>query len=199
MVRPEDLAILVWAGVLAVGGPLQAETPAEPNQGGMARTLEMPAHRALMDRRAQPETKLAPFKSDGCSGGLSNVWGLVSGQFPQFAAAHEEAPPWEFCCVVHDMAYHDAGGAQTAGASYANRAQADDALRACVIQTGEQRRYQLARQYDVDPETVSSAYEVVAEAMHLAVRFGGAPCSGLPWRWGFGFPDCSLLSLSTKD
>ena len=37
---------------------------------------------------------------------------------------------------------------------------------------------------------VDWAYETISEAMYQAVRAGGAPCSGLPWRWGYGWPQC---------
>ena len=33
-------------------------------------------------------------------------------------------------------------------------------------------------------------HEAVASLMYRAVRLGGIPCSGLPWRWGYGWPEC---------
>ena len=30
------------------------------------------------------------------------------------------------------------------------------------------------------------------ELMFIAVRIGGGPCTGLAWRWGHGWPPCSL-------
>ena len=33
-------------------------------------------------------------------------------------------------------------------------------------------------------------YAAIAELMYRAVRIGGIPCSGLPWRWGYGWPEC---------
>ena len=33
-------------------------------------------------------------------------------------------------------------------------------------------------------------YEVIGDLMYRAVRIGGIPCSGLPWRWGYGWPEC---------
>lgn len=163
--------------------------------GGISRALEMPAHRVLIDTIADDGAEMAPFETDGCSGGLSGVWRLVSAQLPDFAAAHQAAPPWESCCVTHDRAYHDITGAQDATASYDARLQADAALRSCVVQTGETRKARLAAHYEVDVATVEQAYQVIAESMYLAVRFGGGPCSGLPWRWGYGWPDCSILQL----
>ena len=33
--------------------------------------------------------------------------------------------------------------------------------------------------------------DLTGELMYRAVRLGGAPCTGLPWRWGHGWPPCS--------
>ncbi|KUJ76401.1 hypothetical protein AVO45_11415 [Ruegeria marisrubri] len=154
-----------------------------------AQRLEMPGHRALMQAREGAD--LSPFETDGCSGGLSSSWELVADTFPDFASAHENAPPWEACCVIHDRAYHDAGGASEAEASYQARLTADEELQACVIRKGDERVDGIAEYYGVKPEQVRGAYETIARAMFMAVRFGGAPCTGLPWRWGFGYPDCT--------
>jgi hypothetical protein len=178
------LAVLV----ALLAGPLAA-------QDGLMRLAEMPAHRALL-RAVADGTAPVPFETDGCSGGLSTVWDLVADQFPSFAAIHQQAPPWEGCCVTHDRAYHNAGGTTEAEASYDARLAADDALQACVIATGDARQDVIAAQYGASPEQVRAAYRTIAGAMHMAVRFGGAPCSGLPWRWGFGFAQCSVLDLA---
>ena len=42
--------------------------------GAVARAIELPAHEALMRSRADAETAPAPFETDGCSGGLSEVF-----------------------------------------------------------------------------------------------------------------------------
>lgn len=177
---------------------ISAAAQAEPSGPGSTvhRSLELPAHRALIARMGEADTRLTPFTTDGCSGGLSDVWRLVSAQLPDFAAAHETAPPWEDCCVIHDRAYHAIAGSETPEDSYEARLHADTELRSCVIETGRGRETQLASLYDVSRETVAQAYAAIAEAMYLAVRFGGAPCSGLPWRWGYGWPDCSILQLN---
>lgn len=161
--------------------------------GAVARAIELPAHEALMRSRADAETAPAPFETDGCSGGLSEVWKVVAGRFPDFAQAHQSLPPWEGCCVTHDRAYHDAGGAADAGGSFEARLNADRALEACVVATGADRVDALADVYDVNADQTEAAYHTIAQAMFLAVRFGGAPCSGLPWRWGYGYPACSVL------
>jgi hypothetical protein len=165
-------------------------TPATAQDSALQRTLELPAHRLLIEGVAAPETLLTPFASDGCSGGLSSSWRVVADLVPGFAEAHQAAPPWEACCVAHDRAYHVAGGARTPEASYAARLEADTALRACVIATGETRLADLAARYGGSETQVRRAYAAIAEAMFTAVRLGGGPCSGLPWAWGFGYPGC---------
>lgn len=157
------------------------------------RAVELPAHRALQRVLAQSDTELAPFATDGCSGGLSASWTVIGGQFPDFAEAHGGVPPWESCCVSHDRAYHDAGGPTDAGASYDARLAADEALRACVIAEGEGRIGDIAERYGVEDDTVRQAYVTIAASMFIAVRLGGGPCTALPWRWGYGYPQCVVL------
>lgn len=166
----------------------------DDTSGVLSRALELPAHKALMRLKTRSETDLAPFRTDGCSGGLSQVWQVVGDRFPDFADAHHSVPPWEACCVTHDRAYHDGAAAKSAGDSFDARLIADRELRACVTQTGASRFDDLARFYDVTPDQIALAYDSIAQAMFLAVRFGGAPCSGLPWRWGYGFPGCTVLT-----
>lgn len=172
---------------LAFGAGLAFAQPAD-----LAREAELPAHRLLMSVIAANPVP-APFTTDGCSGGLSAGWTLVAAGFPEFAARHDERPPWEACCVTHDRAYHAAGGARTAEASWGARLAADEALRACVLETGTARRDALAASYGVGADRVDAAYAAIAEAIFAAVRLGGAPCSGLSWRWGYGFPNCLRL------
>jgi len=150
--------------------------------------LEMPGHRALMSEIST--APLAPFETDGCSGGLSVSWRVVADLFPDFEETHNDIPPWEYCCVTHDRAYHNAGGATDARTSFDARLLADQTLQQCVVDQGRIRRDDLGETYDVTPELIDRAYRAIADAMFTAVRFGGGPCSGLPWRWGFGFPGC---------
>lgn len=161
----------------------------------LMRNVEMPAHRALMEARGD----LTPFETDGCSGGLSSSWRLVADTFPKFSALYEEHPPWEYCCVTHDRAYHDAGGAQTPEASFDARLAADDTLRACVIDHGRTHAEEYATRYDMTPDQIRSVHTITGEAMFMAVRFGGGPCSGLPWRWGFGYDGCSVFALPARE
>lgn len=179
--------------MIAVGLSLSLTLPlvAVADEASLARAIEMPAHRALMSIRDDAE--LDAFETDGCSGGLSYSWRVVARSFPDFAEAHDQIPPWENCCIIHDRAYHNAGGAETAADSYDARLAADNALEICVNRTGALRVDDVAAYYGVEPATVIAAYDAIAEAMYLAVRFGGGPCSGLPWRWGFGYSGCTVL------
>ena len=188
MISPK---VLLLGGALLLG----ATQGRAEEHGGFGRALELPAHRALIELRERPGTRLIRFESDGCSGGLSEVWRLVADRFPGFARVHESVPPWESCCVTHDRAYHDGAGAVDARASFAARLQADRKLEACVVEMGTGRRDELAGVYGIRPDQVESAYTTIGGAMFWAVRFGGGPCTGLPWRWGFGYPGCSVLGL----
>jgi hypothetical protein len=176
------------AAAIAVilAAPVLAEPPADP----MPRAFELRAHERLMRSLAMTGPALSPFETDGCSGGLSAAWETVAAAFPDFAAAHRDRPPWEGCCVTHDRAYHAAAGATTAGESVTARLSADGALLLCVMETGDRRAPEVAALYDLSEEAVRAGYEAVAAAMFRAVRLGGAPCSGLSWRWGFGLPAC---------
>ncbi len=152
------------------------------------RGLEMPSHRALQS--VISDSELSVFETDGCSGGMSWSWRVVADLFPDFEAAQGAHPPWEQCCVTHDRAYHNAAGATSADQSFEARLSADQALQACVVEQGEAQVKDLALRYDVGEDNIRLAYDMIATSMFNAVRFGGGPCSGLPWRWGFGYPGC---------
>ncbi|MGF1660419.1 MAG: hypothetical protein ACFCUS_13410 [Rubrimonas sp.] len=148
------------------------------------RAAELPAHRALAAARAASGDALAPFETDGCSGGMSAVWGFAAQRFPAFAAAQGGRPPWEACCVAHDRLYHRASDDPDPQASFAARLAADEALRACVAEAlGEAA-------FGLPPDLAPAAAAATADAMFLAVRLGGGPCTGLPWRWGYGRAPC---------
>lgn len=155
----------------------------------LGRGLELKAHAALMRQVALVKAPV-PFTTDGCSGGLSATWQSVAAYWPQFANDHKEQPPFEACCVSHDRAYHEAGSARSASESYDARLAADRELQACVIATGDRRSAELAIRYGVAEEQVKEAYALLAGSMYYSVRFGGGPCSGLGWRWGYGFDQC---------
>lgn len=186
---------MIGLWVLLVLAFLSGSVHAQDWTAGVAmRTLERPAHETLIAVVEDSEAGLVPFKTDGCSGGLSNAWQVVADRFPEFAKTHQSMPPWEMCCIKHDRAYHNAGGALDATGSFEARLNADLLLKTCVISTGTDRAGSLASIYRANPDQIVDAYEGIAEAMFLALRIGGAPCSGLPWRWGYGYPDCSVLT-----
>ena len=164
----------------------------EPAGFDIQRQFELPAHRALARARAEGDDAPGKFMTDGCSGGLSSVWTVVSDQFPDFSRAHGKEPPWEQCCVIHDIAYYSAGPSPIPEESFENRLKADEALKDCVVRTGKSRLSEIAERYGTDVDTVEHAYRAIANAMYLAVRLGGGPCSGMPWRWGYGYRQCFI-------
>ena len=152
--------------------------------------IEISQHERLAKRRTADGATLAPFRSDGCSGGLSTGWAVISATLPAIARHHGDRPPWENCCVAHDRTYHLGGASDIdAMASFEARRAADEALRACIISTGEHRLDALSADYGLSREEVSRLYRTIAD-MTYRLRLGGAPCSGLAWRWGFGWPQC---------
>jgi hypothetical protein len=162
---------------------------AETGTAALERRLEMDRHERLVIVKAG--AALVPFTTDGCSGGLSVGWALLAAQVPRFAEAHGTRPPWEHCCVAHDRAYHAAGPPEASAAqSYNARLEADRALQSCVRLFGETRAAALGAHYGVSEAQVVVLYGRIAELMFLAVRLGGTPCTGLPWRWGYGWPEC---------
>lgn len=84
---------------------------------------------------------------------------------------------------------------------------ADEELRSCVLATRESSALiaaSFAAQVGTfrNPEPVNNRvnhaseldrlYPLAAELMYRVVRVGGMPCSGLPWRWGYGSPPCGV-------
>jgi len=157
--------------------------------------LELGWHERLLKVQHAKDARLAPFVTDGCSGGQSAGWELMSAAVPAFAARHGNLPPWEQCCVTHDRAYHrGAPPGANAEASFMARRAADERLRQCVLRVGQQRIPALMSEYGLSPGQASLLYRNIADAMYRAVRLGGGPCTGLSWRWGYGWPSCHLFS-----
>ena len=142
--------------------------------------IEMPAHRALIRELTASSAKPAPFATDGCSGGLSDMWQVVSGRMPDFAEVVGEHPPWEDCCVIHDRAYHSIAGASTAEDSFRARLSADKVLRSCVTGSADQHADRLADYYEVTTDFVRAGFAQTANAMFTSVRLAGGPCTALP-------------------
>ncbi|MEY8098608.1 hypothetical protein AB9F29_14475 [Falsihalocynthiibacter sp. S25ZX9] len=182
--------LVAW--LFCIGVPVVAEQSNQPESTWeeVGRWIETPHHEKLRRLRRDPATSIAPFTTDGCSGGMSAAWTPVAQIIPGFAENYSESPPWEACCVVHDQAYYNAGETQTALESYNARLNADKTLMQCVLQDGVQRRDTLAEEFSIDTSVVDQAYTLIANGMYQAVRLGGGPCSGLSWRWGYGYPSC---------
>jgi len=165
-----------------------------PATGHAVLTHDNPAQQAIEEQalawlaqtRQAPGAELAPFASDGCSGGLSAGWQLFAETSTRFRARYGERPPWEACCVAHDRLYWR--GETENG--YALRQAADTELRQCVIDTGAAQAEEFAPALEKTPAEVEALFTQAAELMYVAVRIGGGPCSGLPWRWGYGWPQC---------
>ena len=101
---------------------------------------------------------IKPFSTDGCSA------------FPEGTLIQQSL--WFDCCFSHDMAYWKGG-------SSAQREKADQELKQCVAQLGE---------------------EGIAELMYHGVRIGGTPHIPTPFRWGYGWPPGrGYQSLSSEE
>ena len=147
----------------------------------LERQAELWAHQRLM--RVRKNAAPPPFSTDGCSGGMSALWQSMGDTFPALTDSIGARPPWEQCCVTHDKAYFDAADTTDADKSFQARLAADQILSSCVSNYGNQEAAQIKREY-----------QLLADMMYSAVRLGGAPCSGLPWRWGYGLPNCHIGS-----
>ena len=90
------------------------------------------------------------FTSDGCSGGMSEFWRQWLGL----------PPPWEGCCIEHDLVYFNGGTRR-------QRRKADIKLMCCVASN-------------------HGGHPIWAFIMYVGVRVGGSPYWPLKWRWGYG-------------
>ncbi len=179
---------LVFLVMLVLG----ASGASDPAVDGLERRLEMARHVRLMKVKNDPASSLAAFTTDGCSGGMSVGWEYFARQVPAFAKRHGNSPPWEDCCVAHDRLYHQAGGrGLSAWESFEARKSADQGLKVCVANTSVSRLAELNRDYGLSEQEIKTLYKVIADLIYSAVRAGGMPCTGLSWRWGYGWPECS--------
>lgn len=163
----------------------------ESGVDAVERQLEMARHEKIIALKTNPQNPPDQFVSDGCSGGLSVGWEYLSREIGRFADFQESRPPWESCCVVHDRVYHTGGQMQPGAVdSFEARKQADNDLRECVVETGEKQARELMDEYHLSREKIDLLYQIIGDLMYRAVRVGGMPCTGLPWRWGYGWPEC---------
>lgn len=183
-------AAILLAAAIATASAQEGAVPRSTR--GLEYRIEIGQHEKLVKTRNAAGAELSAFVSDGCSGGLSVGWAVVSTAFPDVARHHGATLPWEHCCLAHDQLYHLGGPNGTdAEQSFAARRNADDQLRRCVIEVGKQRTKDLAAAYGLSRQQVALLYRTIAETMYRAVRLGGPPCTPLPWRWGFGWPRCA--------
>ncbi len=152
---------------------------AKPGGNEIERQTELWAHERLV--RARINAVATPFTTDGCSGGMSAIWQEANDVFPALSNKIGATPPWEQCCITHDKAYHNAAGAKDAMQSFNARLAADQTLSKCISDFGTQ-----------ESTSIEQQYQLLADMMYSAVRLGGVPCSGLPWRWGYGLPNCYI-------
>ena len=182
-------ALLFFA--LCANGQSEEQTTTSPFLDDRERSLELGRHERLLNETQNPDHHLSDFTTDGCSGGLSVGWQHLSEKIEFLKTVHGDLPPWESCCVSHDRLYHEAGERTfSAEMSFEARRKADEELRTCGLETGVGRASELSEQYGLTVEEVGLVYEVIGDLMYRAVRIGGIPCSGLPWRWGYGWPEC---------
>ena len=153
---------------------------------------EFEALRMRQLQSVQVDSDIAAFTSDGCSGNLSKNWELLANTFPAFKNELGDKPPWEACCVEHDKVYWR--GSVVDG--YTKRESADNELKRCIIATGTELAPELSARHSVSKKKVDQAFSLSADLIYRAVRLGGQPCSLLPWRWGYGWPNCAFASIS---
>jgi len=173
--------ILLMLALLPVG--LEAQNPLDE----IAEAVESEQMQRLAAQQRRPGVVIDKFRSDGCSGGMSQAWEFLADSLPGFADYAGKQPPWEHCCVAHDRDYWY--GETQNGVDM--RAQADARLRACVRATGEQHGAEISQTLGLPPADIVETINLTADLMYQAVRLGGAPCTGLAWRWGHGWPECS--------
>jgi glycerophosphoryl diester phosphodiesterase len=183
--------LLHMAPVFGVEAPSLRLESNDAGVEGINSNLELGLQQQFQDRIALSESVLQEFTTDGCSGGLSVGWDYFARQAGFFRERHGVHPPWESCCVEHDRSYHLGGGVGlTAAQAFTLREQSDRKLQACVLNTRIARSDALQSEYGLTEKQVTVFYQAIADSMYTAVRLGGMPCTGLSWRWGYGWPDC---------
>lgn len=192
--KGKTLCIILFVSTIPFFGNWTAagsEGRVEPGPDGLEYQLEISGHEKLTALKNNPLNQLSDFVSDGCSGGLSIGWEYLAGKIQKFEEIHGTKPPWEGCCVSHDRSYHAAGGRGiSAVEGFELRKRADQLLKLCVQRTGAERSAELGSAYGASGEEIELLYEFISVLMYRAVRIGGLPCTGLSWRWGYGWPDC---------
>lgn len=162
--------------------------------GEAARLLEEANMERLHAQQTQPGVIISAFRTDGCSGGLSDSWKTLAKIWPDWARTIGEVPPWESCCVAHDRDYWRGESIE----GFDKRLRSDFILRQCVESTGQTQADEFANRLGIPRQDVIEVFNLTAELMFHAVRVGGGPCTGLAWRWGHGWPPCDS-EIETTD
>lgn len=153
-------------------------------------TITPQAERAQLEilERTKAHTTLAPFTTDGCSGNISSAWTTaitqLSKMFDEVDARYGDTTsiPFEYACEIHDRAYHAGEG------GYRARLEADNALRAAILDYALTHLPKIKERTGLTTdESALYLYDLVADLVYHGVRFGGAPCSGQPYAWGYGY------------
>ena len=181
MIKAYLQSILIIVGLTPVG--LIAQNPLEE----IAEALEGQQMLRLAAQQNRSGITIDAFNSDGCSGGMSSAWSYLSDTLPEFVRYAGAKPPWEHCCVAHDRHYWR--GESDDG--FNKREQSDAELRQCVQHTGRGQGDEISALLRLPKQDIIELIDLTAELMYQAVRIGGAPCTGLPWRWGHGWPRCT--------
>ena len=194
---------LGWLGFLLFSSTVSSASGGSVDPTGNQSLLEQRLQGLLAEVQRQ-STALTPFTSDGCSGGLSAGWQMITEALPALGEQVGELPPWQHCCVNHDREYWRGSGVNGS----LLRRSVDDELRSCVLATRDasmliatsasarvvalpNRPGPVDDHLDLNAE-LDRLYPLAAELMYRAVRIGGMPCSGLSWRWGYGWPQCGV-------
>jgi hypothetical protein len=153
-------------------------------------TMSPTAESNQMQQLEQTKTthQIAPFVSDGCSGNVSKNWRIVIEQMSKTSQSFAETfagaenIPFEYACIKHDQVYHSGEG------GYVGRLQADLQLRSEIISYGIEHAATIQTRTGLkEAEEAIFLYELLAEAIYRGVRLGGAPCTGEPYAWGYGY------------
>ncbi len=182
MLKPRTLALLltVLVAITLLGTHVHRRTlTIDPisEQRGM-----------LLLTRTKEAVSIEPFTSDGCSGNISSAWNTsikgLSRLFTDIDARYFDTKriPFEDLCIAHDRAYHVGEG------GYAGRLRADNALRDGILTYALEDLENIKRRTGLSSdETALYLYERIADLVYFGVRLGGAPCSGKPYAWGYGY------------
>ena len=188
IIHPIIYKSILITSVLLLGSSTYAGEEQENVISKLEREHEDWTMQLLAKIQARPDAKMIKFESDGCSGGLSAGWNSFAKVFPAFKKDYGDRPPWEYCCVTHDKDYW-MGETEN---GYEKRLKSDLVLKQCVIDWGKVNSEQVAKKLNKSAKKIEAQVNITAELMFNVIRVGGKPCSFLPWRWGYGWPHCSI-------